>query len=51
MMQKVTREDVKKLLRYPISYAMMMENCEIEHVVVVFVSALNKGKNTRGDKD
>lgn len=50
-MNKVTRGDVKKLVGHPLSFAMMMESCEIEHVIVVFVSVLNKGKTNRGDQD
>ena len=50
-MDKVTRKDARKLARHPLSFAMMMECSEIEHVIVVFVSVLNKGKTRRGDQD
>ena len=43
-MKHVTREDAKKLSKDPISFAMMMDYCEIEQVIVDFVSVLNKRK-------
>ncbi len=47
-MKIVTREDVEKLDEAPISFAMMMENSQLEHVIVTFVSVLNKRKLDRG---
>ena len=47
-MQCVTGKDVKKLAEEPISFAMMMDNHQLEHVMVVFVSVLNKRKKDRG---
>jgi hypothetical protein len=47
-MQCVTGKDVKKLAEEPINFAMMMENHQLEHVIVVFVSVLNKRKKDRG---
>ena len=47
-MKIVTREDVEKLKDAPISFAIMMENAQLEHVIVTFVSVLNKRKLDRG---
>ena len=47
-MKIVTREDVEKLNEAPISFAMMMENSQLEHVIVTFVSVLNKREQDRG---
>jgi hypothetical protein len=46
----VTREDVRKLQRDPLSFAILMDERHIEQVIVVFVSVLNKRKSTRGDQ-
>jgi len=43
-MQPITREDVSKLEKDPIGFAMMMEYERIEAVIVAFVSVLNKRK-------
>ena len=47
-MKIVTREDVEKLNEAPISFAMMMENSQLEHVIVTFVSVMNRRKQDRG---
>ena len=47
-MHCVTKKDVEKLANDPISFAMLMENCELERVIVTFVSVLNKRKPDRG---
>ena len=46
-MVNVTREDVCKLQKDPLSFAILMEDEQIEQVIVVFVSVLNKRKNKR----
>ena len=47
-MKTVNRTDVKRLSKDPVSFAMMMNDCELEQVIVVFVSVLNKRKPERG---
>jgi hypothetical protein len=43
-MQPVSRKEIQKLVDDPISFAMLMSCREIEHVIVEFVSVLNKKK-------
>ena len=43
-MHTVSGKDVEKLKTDPISFAMMLENSELEKVIVTFVSVLNKRK-------
>ena len=47
-MKRTTGKDVLKLAKDPISFAMMMDESELEHVIVAFVSVLNKRKPDRG---
>jgi hypothetical protein len=47
-MQCVNRNDAKKLAEDPISFAMMMDESQLEHVIATFVSVLNKRKPDRG---
>jgi len=47
-MECVTRKDTQKLAKDPIGFAMMMDESELEHVIVAFVSVLNKRKPDRG---
>ena len=47
-MQYITRKDVEKLANDPISFAILMNHCQLEHVIVTFVSELNKRKPERG---
>jgi len=47
-MECVTRKDTQKLAKDPISFAMMMDESELEHVIVAFVSVLNKKIPVRG---
>ena len=47
-MECITRKDTQKLAKDPISFAMMMDENELEHVIVAFVSVLNKRKPDRG---
>ena len=48
-MTNVTKEDIRKLKKYPLDYAILMEDRHIEHVIVTFVSVLIKRK--RGDQN
>ena len=50
-MQHITVNEVEKLIDDPISFAMMMTDCEIEDVIATFVSILNKRKPHRGDQN
>ena len=43
-MKPVTRTDVERLVTDPIGFAMMMDDAQLEHVIVAFVSVLNKRK-------
>ena len=47
-MQSVPGSNVKKLVEDPISFAIMMDNMELEQVIAVFVAVLNKRKPYRG---
>ena len=44
-MKTITRKEVNKLITDPISFAMMMEDNQLENIIVAFVSVLNKRKN------
>lgn len=48
-MTNVTKEDIRKLKKSPLDYAVLMEDRHIEQVIVTFVSVLNKRK--RGDQN
>ncbi len=50
-MSDITREDIRKLRKDPLSFAVLMEDRHIEHVIVTFVSVLNKRKPKRGDQN
>ena len=47
-MECITKKDIQKLAKDPISFAIMMDNHQLEHVIVAFVSVLNKRKPDRG---
>jgi hypothetical protein len=47
-MQYVGRKDVEKLANDPISFAILMNHYQLEHVIVTFVCELNKRKPERG---
>lgn len=49
-MPHVTPHDIETLKKDPLSYAVLMEDRDIEDVIVTFVSVLNKRKRTRGDQ-
>lgn len=50
-MNAITQDDIGKLQRDPLSFAILMEDRHIEEVIVTFVSVLNKRKQTRGDQN
>ena len=50
-MKFVTRREAEKLADDPISFAMMMDPCQLEQVIVAFVSVLNSKKPDRGDQN
>ena len=47
-MQRINRNGAKKLAKDPISFALMLDDDQLEHVIVTFVSVLNKRKPERG---
>ena len=47
-MNCVNRKNAKKFTDDPLSFAMMMDDEQLEHVIVTFVSVLNKRKTDRG---
>jgi hypothetical protein len=47
-MKPTTRKEVQKLTCDPISFAMMMDNRQLEDFIAAFVSVLNKRKPDRG---
>ena len=50
-MERVTKKDINKLAKNPMFFAMMMDESELEHVIVTFVSVFNKRKNGRGGEN
>jgi len=44
----VSRKEAQKLASDPVSFAMMMDDWQLEHVIMTFVSVLNKRKPDRG---
>ena len=50
-MKTVTQDDIGKLQRDPLSFAVLMEDRHIEEVIVTFVSVLNKRIQKRGDQN
>jgi len=47
-MTYVTREEIGKLAKDPISFAIMMDDHQMEHVIAEFVSVLNQRIKDRG---
>ena len=47
-MECVKRKDVETLIKDPLIFAMMMDDSQLEHVIVMFVSVINKRKSDRG---
>jgi hypothetical protein len=50
-MSNHTQESIDKLSKDPVSYAMLMDEDQIEHVIVGFVSVLIQIKFDRGGKN
>ena len=50
-MPSITKEEIQKLQNDPLGFAILMEDRHIEHVIVTFVSVLNKRKRKRGDQN
>ncbi len=50
-MKNQTQKSIDKLSKDPISFAMLMEEDQIEHVIVGFVSVLIQRKFGRGGKN
>ena len=50
-MQSVTKKDIEKIENDPLSFAMMMENHQLENVIVAFISVLLKRIEDRGGKN
>ena len=50
-MKKMNEDEVKRLVKDPVSFAMMMNNDQIEHVIVMFVSVLINQKQNQGGKN
>jgi len=47
-MHCVNRYDAQKLAEDPISFALMLDDSQLEHVITTFVSVLNQRKPDRG---
>ena len=47
-MHSVGRKLVKRLIEEPIDFALMMEDGDLQEVISVFVTVLNKRKTDRG---
>ena len=50
-MNIITQDDIGKLLRDPLSYAVLMEDQQIEHVIVTFVSVLLRRSENGGGQN
>jgi len=50
-MPTITKEDIRKLRKDPLSFAVLMEDRHLENVIVTFVSVLNKRNKKRGDQN
>ena len=50
-MKTVTQDDIRKLQKDPLSFAVLMEDRHLENVIVTFVSVLNKRNKKRGDQN
>ena len=50
-MQPITRKYARRLAEDPHYFAMMLDDFQLEHVIVTFVSVLNKRKETRGGQN
>ena len=50
-MKTKTQKSIERLSKDPVSFAMLMENEQIEHVIVMFVSVLIQRKFGRGGEN
>ena len=50
-MTSVTSQDIRKLKKSPLDFAILMEDDQIEDIIVTFVSVLNERKHKRGDQN
>jgi len=50
-MNTVTQDDIGKLQKDPLSFAILMEDQQIEHVIVTFVSVLIRRNENRGGQN
>ena len=50
-MNTVTQDDIGKLQKDPLSFAVLMEDRHIEQVIVTFVSVLIKRNENRGGQN
>ena len=50
-MSYTKRRDVRKLVSDPLGFAILMEDCELEDVIVTYVAVLISRKTKRGDQD
>ncbi len=50
-MQPIERVEIRRLIEDPMSYAMMLDEEELEHVIAVFVSVLNQRTKDRGGQN
>lgn len=47
---KLNKKEIERLIKDPIQYAMLMEEDELEHVIVLFVSVFLNRKTKQGGK-
>jgi len=50
-MNIIKRDDIDKLQKDPLGYAILMEDRQIEHVIVTFVAVLLKRNETGGGQN
>ena len=50
-MENATNRDIEGLIKDPLGFAIMMDNHQLEHVIVAFVSVLLERKTDRGGKN
>ena len=50
-MNAMTQDDIAKLLKDPLGYALLMEDQQIEHVIVTFVAVLLRRNENGGGQN
>ena len=50
-MNTVTQDDIGKLQKDPLSFAVLMDEQQIEHVIVTFVAVLIRRSENRGGQN